>query len=99
MSKHTIDLNQPFMDLDETAKTGLKATETKLASVLGRMLAFNREGDALKYLGWAIDLTTTGKLELDEADKEHLLGFIKADKQQAVLVRGQLLRAFSAAKG
>lgn len=98
--KITINLDKPLMDLSDApaAVDGLKATDQKLNVILAQMLKASTEGDALKYLTWAIDLFSHGKIEVDESDHEHLVSFLKSNKQTWALVRGQLLREFAAAK-
>ncbi|MCL5099267.1 MAG: hypothetical protein M1608_17380 [Candidatus Omnitrophica bacterium] len=100
MAKIRLNLNQPVMDLsaDEGAEDGLKPTDQKLSHTLGTMLKTSPEGDALKYLCWAIDLYKDGGIEVDQADFDHLQTFIKNNKTAWALVRGQLLQVMNAAK-
>lgn len=99
MPRIKIDLNKPVLDLSESgAEKGLQPTNQKLSHVLGQMLKASTEGDALKYLDWAIELYQSGAIEVDQSDLELLTNFVKNNRQAWALVKGQLLREFIAAK-
>ncbi|HVY69677.1 MAG TPA: hypothetical protein VHH73_07085 [Verrucomicrobiae bacterium] len=94
MANHHLDLNKPLREVD-----GSEAGADPLSKWLATMLKSSRSGDAVKYLDWAIELTKSGKLELDTADFDHLRDFVKNDSTIVALVKGQLLKEFIAAKG
>lgn len=100
MPKILINLDRPVMDLSdgEDAIAGMKPTTEKLSKTLGTMLKADPNGDALKFLGWAMDLYQKGRLEVDESDFKVLYEFVERNKQAWALVKGQLLRAFTEAK-
>jgi hypothetical protein len=93
MPKTKIDLQKPLLELDGSDSKG-----DPLAKWLANMLKVSRTGDAIKYLDWAIELTKSGVLELDDSDYDALKQFIKEDSTVVNLVKGQLLREFLNAK-
>lgn len=98
--KYKINLDRPVFDLvpESESKDCKKDTPQKLGQALGLMLKSATDGDALKYLCWAIELFGKGQIEVDESDYQHLIEFVKNNKQTWALVKGQLLLAFAEAK-
>jgi len=86
--KITIDLNKPFTDTDGNALA--EANQNKF---LAKLLAASPAGDALKQWDWAITLSKSGVLELDESDFQALEKFVKECKDATTLAKAQLLQA------
>ena len=107
MPKIKIDLNKDVLDFEngETKPLvmrnadGSSAGVATMRSQLANMLKYSRTGDAVKYLGWVIDLGQTGVLEVDEADYQHLVEFVNKNDMTSRLVAGQILREMQRGKG
>lgn len=81
-----LNLTKPLLDVDG------EATGEPLNKQLSAMLKASRDGDAIKYLDWAISLHGGKELELDTADFEHLRDFIKSTPTAPNLIKGRLLK-------
>lgn len=91
--KITIDLNKPFLNLDnEPHKLNAKDTQT-LGKLLGSVLANFNKGNAIKYTDWALDLWRGRTIQVDEADKKELLKFIQDNEGLTNLMKAQMEKA------
>lgn len=94
----TIDLKKPLLNLeneeikDETGKSVI------IGILLAQQLISSNEGDALKFLDWAITLKEGKPLILDSSDKQTLETFIKGSKTLTNLGKGRILKEILAAK-
>ena len=88
MPRISIDLNKPMLDVQSE---GLKATNEKLSTVLASLLQKSATGDVIKHWEWMNDLCKGGILDLDTADHDYLMKFIKDHQQAWAGPRGQLL--------
>ena len=94
----TLDLNKPLLNLDNEA---VKDETDKVATIgvlLASQLINSAEGDALKFLDWAITLKQGKPLQLDGSDKQTLESFVKGVKTLTNLGKGRILQEIAAAK-
>ena len=92
---YTIDFNIPFKDLNQTV---VDNGNKKLASVLSEVIgSAAKVENPMKFYGWHIELSKSGKLVLDDADKKLLYGFIESNENIFVFVKGQLLTLIDSA--
>lgn len=83
MSK--INLNLPLLDVEG------KEVGQNLNKLLANILMTGSSNDPIKLFEMALKLMTDGVLELDTADKELLILFIKNSETLTILGKGRLL--------
>lgn len=93
----TLDLNKPLLNLEnEPVKDGDSVVTVGI--LLAGQLISSTEGDALKFLDWAITLKQGKPLQLDGSDKQTLETFVKGVKTLTNLGKGRILQEIAAAK-
>ncbi len=88
-----LDLNKDLETID-----GLPVGNINMAKIVADRLFSSPDGDALKYLDWALTLQRTGVLTVDSSDYDHLLNFVKANKTILAGYKGQILKAIISSK-
>lgn len=91
MPKLTIDLSKRLVDVQ--AGGLVDGTET-LATVLASLLQKSPTGDPLKHWDMMQDLCRDKKLEVDTADYDYLVKFLKENQTAWAGARGQILYEF-----
>jgi hypothetical protein len=81
-----IEMNIPITGLDGQPIEGSHAGKT-----LATVLVSQPEGEVIKLYDWALKLYNGQPIELDRADKEYLVNFIKKSPALTLLVKKQLL--------
>lgn len=89
MTTKTVDLNSKLKDYSDGKQVELPET---LAQCLAQMLKTSQTQEVVKFYGWFVSLSTTGKLTLDQADRDALESFIKGHQGAVLLLKGQLLQ-------
>lgn len=88
-----LNLNRSFVDTE-----GNELPDGPQSKFLARLLAASPTGDALKLWDWAVALSKTGELELDESDAETLTKFIRETQGTTALAKAQLQQALIEAR-
>lgn len=94
-----LNLNKPFINLEQTA-----FTDSNMGQTVASAISNFAQGDALKFWGWATALYGKNEITIDESDEEVLKKFINETKGQDgfpifnVLMRAQLLKEISSQK-
>ena len=88
-----LNLNKPLLDLDNAP-----VEKVTIGELLAQQLISSPEGDALKFLDWAITLKQGKTLHLDSSDKQTLESFVKGLKTLTNLGKGRILQELIAVK-
>jgi hypothetical protein len=83
-----LDLNKELLTLE-----GVTIPELNMAKIVADRLFTSGEGDALKYLDWALTLQKEGVITIDSSDYDSLLSFLKTCKTIQAGYKGQILKA------
>lgn len=94
----TLDLNKPLLDLEGNSVKDTDGKEITIGILLASQLISSSEGDALKFLDWAITLKQGKSLPLDASDKQTLETFVKGVKTLTNLGKGRILQELSGSK-
>lgn len=94
----TLDLNKSLLDLDGNPVKDSDDKPVTVGILLAGQLVNSSEGDALKFLDWAITLKQGKSLQLDASDKQTLETFVKGVKTLTNLGKGRILQEIAAAK-
>lgn len=89
--RYRIDLDKPLLDLDQNP-----LPEANMGKHVAKSLVSSPDGDAIKYLDWAIDLQKNGVIETDSADLDTLQTHVKNARDLTVLAKGQILKEIKA---
>lgn len=94
----TLDLNKPLLDLENNSVKDGDGNGVAVGVLLAGQLINSSEGDALKFLDWAITLKRGKPLQLDGSDKQTLETFVKGVKTLTNLGKGRILQEIAIAK-
>lgn len=84
-----ISLNYLIKDLD-----GKEINEANAGKLVAQLLSSLNEGDAVKYMAWALTFHSGNEVELDKSDFTKLKEVISSCKTLTNLVKAQLLESF-----
>ena len=87
-----LDLNKPLLNLDNEEIQDESGKKVTIGLLLAQQLISSSEGDALKFLDWAITLKEGKPLQLDSSDKQTLEAFVKGVKTLTNLGKGRILQ-------
>lgn len=82
-----LDLNKELITLDGIT------LDINMAKIVADRLFTAGDGDALKYLDWALTLQKEGVITVDSSDYDNLLNFLKSSKTIQAGYKGQILKA------
>lgn len=88
-----LNLKKELVTLD-----GQAVPEINMAKIVADRLFTSGDGDALKYLDWALTLQRDGEISIDSSDYDNLLNFLKNNKTIQAGYKGQILKAIIEAK-
>jgi len=88
-----LDLNKPILNLE-----GIELEGVTMAKVVANALANAGQGDAIKFLDWALQLHKGQVLELDKSDFDTLKNFVQNAQGLTVLAKGRILPEIQAQK-
>lgn len=83
-----VSLNFSIKDLE-----GKEIPDSNAGKVIANLLANANEGNAVKYVAWALTFHAGGEVELDKADFDTLKSLISDSKNITNLVKAQALEA------
>jgi hypothetical protein len=86
MKKYEVSLNFYLKDLE-----GKEMPDFHAGKLLANNLSMATEGDALKYMAWALGFFKNESVSLDESDLNSLISYVKNHQRMIALAKGPLL--------
>ncbi len=89
-----IDLNKPFLDLDDTEIKNDKGETQYLNKLLANNFMAPGNDNVLKFFDWGIQLWKTGIIDVDRTDTEIIKKYIENLEGVSRLFKGRMLNEF-----